>query len=78
MNEHDKGNLRFLLTADISVIRDWAGQMEADDIDYAQELLVQYAEELRQKSQELLTECMLARNPDMPEAKSVIDKVAKR
>jgi hypothetical protein len=77
MNEHDRANLKFLLGAEAEVIRDWAGKMESDDIVYAQELLMQYAEELRQKSQEILVEAELARNPAWKEAKDLIDKVNK-
>jgi len=61
MNEHDRGNLNFLLKADIPTIRDWARKMDGDDIEYAQELLNAYALELREKSAELLTEARLAR-----------------
>ena len=47
MNQHDRKNLDFLLAAEIDVIRDWAGKMGSDDINYAQELLLQHAADLR-------------------------------
>ena len=61
MNQHDRDNLKFLLTADIAVIRDWAGKMDADDIIYAQELLMQHAGDLRERSREILVEAKMAR-----------------
>ena len=61
MNAHDKHNLKFLLAAEPETIRDWAGKMAADDINYAQELLLQYAEDLRERSREILIEAEMAR-----------------
>ena len=61
MNPHDRKNLEFLLAAEPDVIRDWAGKMAADDINYAQELLLQYAEDLRERSREILVEAEMAR-----------------
>jgi hypothetical protein len=61
MNAHDKHNLKFLLAAEIDVIRDWAGKMGADDIVYAQELLLQHADELKERSREILMEAEMAR-----------------
>jgi hypothetical protein len=61
MNEHDKSNLEFLLTADAAVIRDWAQKINPDDILYAQELLLQHAADLRERSREILVEAEMAR-----------------
>jgi hypothetical protein len=61
MNPHDKHNLDFLLKAEPDVIRDWAGKMNPDDIVYAQELLLQHAEDLRERSREILVEAEMAR-----------------
>jgi hypothetical protein len=61
MNAHDRKNLEFLLAAEIDVIRDWAGKMDSDDINYAQELLLQHAEDLRERSREILVEAEMAR-----------------
>ncbi len=61
MNQHDRKNLDFLLAAEIDVIRDWAGKMGADDIVYAQELLLQHADDLRERSREILVEAEMAR-----------------
>ena len=61
MNPHDKHNLKFLLAAEPETIRDWAGKMGADDIVYAQELLLQHAADLRERSREILVEAEMAR-----------------
>jgi hypothetical protein len=61
MNQHDRKNLDFLLAAEIDVIRDWAGKMGSDDINYAQELLLQHAQDLRERSREILVEAEMAR-----------------
>lgn len=61
MNPHDRKNLDFLLKAEPDVIRDWAGKMNPDDIVYAQELLLQHADELRERSREILVEAEMAR-----------------
>ena len=61
MNQHDRSNLEFLLKAEPDVIRDWAGKMGSDDINYAQELLLQHAADLRERSREILVEAEMAR-----------------
>jgi hypothetical protein len=61
MNAHDRSNLEFLLAAEAETIRDWAGKMDPDDINYAQELLLQHARDLRERSREILVEAEMAR-----------------
>ena len=61
MNTHDRKNLKFLLAAEPETIRDWAGKMNSDDINYAQELLLQHADDLRERSREILVEAEMAR-----------------
>jgi hypothetical protein len=61
MNQHDRSNLDFLLKSELDVIRDWAGKMNPDDITYAQELLLQHAADLRERSREILVEAEMAR-----------------
>ena len=61
MNAHDRKNLDFLLAAEPKTIRDWAGKMNPDDITYAQELLLQHAQDLRERSREILVEAEMAR-----------------
>jgi hypothetical protein len=61
MNAHDRSNLDFLLKSELETIRDWAGKMDSDDINYAQELLLQHAADLRERSREILVEAEMAR-----------------
>jgi hypothetical protein len=61
MNQHDRKNLDFLLKSEPETIRDWAGKMGSDDINYAQELLLQHAEDLRERSREILVEAEMQR-----------------
>jgi hypothetical protein len=61
MNAHDRSNLDFLLKSELETIRDWAGKMSSDDINYAQELLLQHAADLRERSREILVEAEMAR-----------------
>jgi hypothetical protein len=61
MNQHDRKNLDFLLKSELETIRDWAGKMNPDDITYAQELLLQHAQDLRERSREILVEAEMAR-----------------
>jgi hypothetical protein len=77
MNEHDRSNLEFLLNASPEVIKDWHNQVSADDIEYAHELLSQYSQELRERSQALLLEAQLAQMDDYPDAARVIDKISR-
>ena len=74
MNQHDRKNLEFLLTADIAVIRDWAGKMDSDDIIYAQELLMQHADDLRERSREILIEAKMMRNSSLDQAREILDR----
>jgi hypothetical protein len=39
MNERDRKNLEFLMTADDDVLTEWFENMEEDDVNYAFELL---------------------------------------
>ena len=46
MNDHDRGNLNFLLNITSEVFDDWMDQADIDDIDYALELLAMHKSEL--------------------------------
>ena len=48
MNEHDRENLRFLLTTDPKVLEDWYDSISDDDRKYAAELLIMFNNELKQ------------------------------
>jgi hypothetical protein len=39
MNQHDKDNLQFLLTATPDVLKDWYDSVDRDDHEYAIELI---------------------------------------
>jgi len=77
MNEHDRSNLEFLLNASPDVIKDWESKVEADDIEYAQELLNQFALELREQALALKIECKMTLESNYPEANRVIDRIRK-
>jgi hypothetical protein len=53
MDQHDRDNLHFLLTADESTMQDWYSRVSQDDIDYALELLQMAGAELAVKEMEL-------------------------
>ena len=74
MNAHDRKNLDFLLKAEPETIRDWAGKMDSDDINYAQELLLQHADDLRERSREILVEAEMMRNNSLDQAREILAK----
>jgi len=47
MNQHDRDNLDFLLSANKDTLKEWYDAVEEDDIEYAGEILAQYGEELK-------------------------------
>jgi len=46
MNEHDRNNLDFILSADLCTLIEWGDKVTQDDFDYAFDLLKMYSEEL--------------------------------
>lgn len=75
MNQHDRDNLNFLLSADTKTLKDWHSKVDQDDLDYAMELLEAYSRELDERSAALLIEAKLAKQEHRyPEAMSVISK----
>ena len=76
-NDWDRDNLNFLINATPDVIAEWNAQADEDDLDYARELLDAYAEEMRLQAQDLLVESKMALMFDYPDAKRVLDKIAK-
>ena len=76
-NDWDRDNLNFLLNASPEVMQDWEEQADEDDRAYAQELLDAYAEELRLQAQDLLVEAKMSLMFEYPDAKRVIDMIAK-
>lgn len=76
-NDWDRDNLNFLLNASADVMADWDAQADEEDREYAQELLDAYAEELRLEAKDLLIEATMSLMFEYPDAKRVIDKIAK-
>jgi hypothetical protein len=77
MNDRDRSNLNFLLSIDESTFKDWYSKMEDDDIVYAQELLAEFAQELKEKSKDLRIEAELSMMKTYSDAESVLAKVLK-
>ena len=74
MNQHDRDNLNFLLTASAKTLKDWQNQADEDDLIYAQEILAAYSEELKAKSLEILVEATLENLKEYNEAKIALKK----
>ena len=55
MNQRDRANLEFLLSAG-PALAEWFAQASEDDVEYAQELLDAYEQELSEQEFELLEE----------------------
>jgi hypothetical protein len=71
MNDHDRGNLRFLLSADESAMQEWYNQVDQDDIEYALELLQLANAELTVKEMELAE---AAETLDLTQAQAVLSR----
>jgi hypothetical protein len=76
-NDWDRDNLNFLLKSPPDVIAEWNAQADEDDIEYARELMDAYAEELRLEAKDLLIEATMSLMFEYPDAKRVIDSIAK-
>ncbi len=75
MNEHDRQNLNFLLTASPKVIAEWMSVVDQDDIDYAHELLAMAALELKEEALALRIEAELSVMDSFEQAEAVIGKI---
>jgi hypothetical protein len=76
-NDWDRDNLNFLLNASPSVMAEWDAQADEDDRVYAQELLDAYAKELQIQALDLRIEAQMSLMFEYPDAKRVIDSIAK-
>ena len=85
MNERDRDNLEFLLSASPETIKDWFQQVSEDDHYYAEEIMNLYEQELSKKSKEIDLQISLLQseltekeiellNEDYTEAKNVLSK----
>lgn len=71
MNDHDRDNLNFLLTASRATMREWHEQASQDDYDYAMELLQQAMTELAVQELEMLDQTA---DQDVSQARTLLTK----
>lgn len=69
MDQHDRDNLNFLLSASADVLRDWYEHVDDDDVQYALELLHAYKLELIDQAAEI---------SDMREANEVLSYIMEK
>ena len=74
-NEWDRDNLMFLLTADDACLKEWYAQADADDLQYAQELMASYAEELKLRSELVVIEDKLYGVKEFPEVTNILNNI---
>jgi hypothetical protein len=72
-NDWDRNNLEFLLNTKGDDFKAWHAQADADDLEYARELMDAYSLELKLRAQELEIECNLDLK-GTPDASRVIQK----
>ena len=79
MNQHDRNNLKFLMSVEPKVLKDWYTKMSADDIEYALELLNIASREVDERALALRIDCELERmNNKYPDARQVITDLLKK
>jgi hypothetical protein len=69
MNNHDRANLEFMLSASKETLAEWYNTLSEDDLAYAQELLNAASLELAMRIVELYDDV-----PDVDLAKNMLDK----
>jgi hypothetical protein len=74
MNQHDRDNLKFLLTASRETLQDWYNKMDEDDLLYAMELLDAYSKELDVRSALLEEPRPKSKKDPYPEANVLLAK----
>jgi len=78
MNEHDRNNLKFLLSlnGNKKAYKKWSQTVTWDDMNYAMELLGQYSKELDAEAEELRIEAELElMDGDYRDAKEILAQV---
>jgi len=75
-NEHDRANLKFLMSCDQESLQDWFSHSGTDDLDYAWELLSAYSKELDHAAEELRVEVELAVLDSYPSVEQIIRNIA--
>lgn len=79
MNQHDRDNLNFLMSAKPEVLKDWYSKMTDDDISYAFELLEMASQEIDERALTLRIDCEIElMNNKYPEAGRVIADLLKK
>ena len=76
-NKWDRDNLEFLLNTKGEDFKAWHAQSDEDDKAYARELMDAYSLELKLRAEELELEAKLALTGNYPDARRVIDTIAK-
>ena len=72
MNDHDRNNLRFIMSLDDDQFDAWSENIANDDIQYAIELIQQARLELAEQEQNLLEFDLF--DSDFAEARAVLEK----
>jgi hypothetical protein len=76
-NDWDRDNLNFLLNTKGDDFHAWYAQSDEDDKAYAQELMDAYSRELKLRAEALEIEAKLSVSDNYPDARRVIDRIAK-
>ena len=76
-NDWDRDNLNFLLNTKGDEFKAWFAQSDEDDKAYAQELMDAYSRELKLRAEALEIEAKLSVSDNYPDARRVIDRIAK-
>jgi len=76
-NQWDRDNLEFLLNTKGDEFKAWFAQSDEDDKAYAQELMDAYSRELKLRAEALEIEAKLSVSDNYPDARRVIDRIAK-
>jgi hypothetical protein len=74
MNNHDLGNLNFLLNAGPEELAAWWNNVSTDDRQYASEILNQYSEELKVRQRFIDVESIALPEYMLPDAKQYLKK----
>lgn len=72
LNEIDRGNIRFLLSAGPKELEQWFNTVPIEDIDYALYILKTFYSELETKSLDRLEETI---DPELKEANEIITRI---
>ena len=74
MNDHDKGNLEFILSLDYDEFDQWMETLDEDDMQYAIDLIRRGRQELLEQYVDLTVN---SEHPELKDARQVIDRIRK-